>query len=146
MERIQIDGLVVKHLGHWTRESELEVHGRYGAAIIDLRSGALAGRAIEIRLRLERAMVKLLVPEGTAIDTADLHWSGRGRVKDWTGVAAQGGPRVRLVGSARHSEVRIHRGGIAVLSALWSRAFVDDCIRAYRDGSTPTVLDPSAVR
>jgi hypothetical protein len=146
MENIQIDGRLVKHLGHWTRDHEIEVQGRYGAAVIDLRSGALAGRDIEVRLRLDRAMVKLLVPDGAVLDQAGLQWTGRGRVKDWTGVSKAGGAHIRVTGTARESEIRVHRGGMAVLSALCSRAFVEDCIRSHRNGSMPTVVDPSWVR
>jgi hypothetical protein len=143
MERIQANSTLVKRLGHWTTAREIEVRARRGAAVLDLRSYQIPVGDIELRLTLDRAMVKLLVPDGTTIDTWDLHWTGGGKVEDWTGLPNEGGRRVRVTGSVRDSEIRVHRGGFAVLSALFSHTFVDDCIRAHRTGTMPTVLDPS---
>ena len=50
---------------------------------------------------------------------------------------------VRLTGHADHSEIRVHRGGMAVLSAMFSRAFVQDLRQARRNGGYPTVDDPT---
>lgn len=143
MERIRVDHSLVKKLGHWTTAQTIDVRARYGAAVLDLRSSLIPEGDVEIHLAVDRGMVKLLVPEGTVIDTDDLQWIGRGRVKDWTGSPASDGRRVRLIGAIRNGEIRVHRGGIALLSALFSRAFLDDCIRAHRTGTQPTVLDPS---
>jgi hypothetical protein len=38
----------------------------------------------------------------------------------WTGTAAPGGRRIKLVGEMRNAEVRVHRGGVALLW-LWHR-------------------------
>jgi hypothetical protein len=62
--------------------------------------------------------VKLLVPDGATIDHDDLRRVGRGRVKDWTGTEQPGGRRIRLVGELRNGEVRVHRGGVAILQLL----------------------------
>ena len=175
MDRIQADHQMVKRLGHWTTDRDFEVRARRGAAVLDLRSrdiwtsstGSDTGSAIEIRLDLDHAMVKLLVPDDAVIDSRDLRWSGRrsvwfgrpGRIKDWTRHSDdRAGRRIQLTGEVRTGEIRVHRGGIAVLSALFSRAFVDECVQAYRAyragyragyretgkaGTAPTVLDPS---
>ena len=58
------------------------------------------------------------MPDGVHVDDDDLRRNGRGRVKDWTGAAAPGGRRIRLQGEMRHAEVRVHRGGIAIVSLL----------------------------
>jgi hypothetical protein len=42
-------------------------------------------------------------------------------VKDWTGTAAPDGRRIRLVGEMRGSEVRITRGGVAILQSMLTR-------------------------
>ena len=44
---------------------------------------------------------------------------------------------------AENSEVRVHRGGMAALSAMFSRAFVQDLRQARKNGSYPTVDDPT---
>ncbi|MFD9359424.1 hypothetical protein [Streptomyces sp. NPDC060031] len=46
-----------------------------------------------------------------------------------------------LSGSATNSEIRIHRGGIAILSAMLSRAYVQDVRRAHKTGGVPTIDD-----
>jgi hypothetical protein len=43
----------------------------------------------------------------------------------------------------RHGEIRVHRGGIAMLSAMFSREYVADLRRAHREGGFPTVDDPT---
>ena len=152
MNRIQADHRMVKKLGHWTTDRDVEVRARRGAAVLDLRSRQIPPGDIEIRLDLDHAMVKLLVPDDAVVDSWDLRWSGRrswgGKVKDWTRQpGAQDGRherrRIRLTGEVRTGEIRVHRGGIAVLSAMFSRAFVDDCREAHRTGGPVTVLDPS---
>ena len=145
MEFIRAHQTLIKKLGHWTTQRQLDVNARRGAAVLDLRSSQIPGGDIEINLTVYRGLLKLLVPDGTIIDTTQLHWSGRGRVKDWTGIEAPDGRRVRLTGAIHDSEIRVHRGGIALLSALFSRAFLADCIQAHRTGTQITVLDPAAV-
>jgi hypothetical protein len=146
MERIRANYSLVKKLGHWTTAQILDVRARRGAAVLDLRSSRIPEGDVEVQLTVDGGMVKLLVPDGAVIDTDNLKWLGRGRVKDWTGVPSTDGRRIRLTGAVRDGEVRIHRGGIAILSALLSRAFLDDCIQAHRTGTEPTVLDPGATR
>ena len=146
MERIRANYSLVKKLGHWTTAQTLDVRARRGVAVLDLRSSRIPEGDVEVQLTVDGGMVKLLVPDGAVIDTDNLRWLGRGRVKDWTGAASPDGRRIRLTGAVRDGEIRIHRGGIAILSALLSRAFLDDCIRAHRTGTEPTVLDPGATR
>jgi hypothetical protein len=87
--------------------------------------------------------VKLLVPDGAIIDHDDVRRVGRGRVKDWTGTSAPGGRRIVLLGEMRNAEVRVHRGGIAILSAMCSREYLADALQARREGRYPTIDDPS---
>jgi hypothetical protein len=153
---VRAHGTVVKRLGHWTQGSRFDVRASRGSVVLDLRSpqiGALeagdpqagdpeAGE-IEVWLDIDRAVVKLLVPSGVVIDHGDTRRIGRCRVKDWTGVSAPGGRRIVLTGEMRSSEVRVHRGGVAILSAMCSREYVADAWQARRDGRYPTIDDPS---
>ncbi|MFD1275948.1 hypothetical protein ACFQ51_42805 [Streptomyces kaempferi] len=80
-ERIHSDHDLVKHLGDWTEASRFEVKARRGSAVLDLRSPGLPDD-VEIHLDMDRAMVKLLVDDGTAVDHWNLRWTARGRIKD----------------------------------------------------------------
>jgi hypothetical protein len=149
-ERLHVDHGVTKRLGRWTSASQFDVRARSGVLVLDLRSPDVTGD-IEVRLDLHRSTVKLLLAEGDQVDHWGLGWSGRGRVKDDPRPAGPGAGngrrRVRLSGHAENSEVRVHRGGMAALSAMFSRAYVQDLRQARRNGSYPTVDDPTrAVR
>lgn len=142
VERLQVDHGMTKRLGHWTSANRFEVRARSGAVVLDLRSPAIQGD-VEIRLDLHRSVVKLLLAEGDQVDHWNLGWTGKGRVKDDQRPVSASGRQVRLVGSANDSEVRVHRGGIAILSAMFSRAFVQDVRQARKNGTYPTVDDPT---
>ncbi|MEV5721396.1 hypothetical protein AB0L41_46700 [Amycolatopsis mediterranei] len=141
-ERIHVDHSVAKHLGNWTRADHIEVRARRGAVVVDLRSPDLPDE-IEIRLDLHHAMVKLLVGDDVTVSRWDLGWTGKGKIKDSGRVPATGTRTVRLLGAAADSEVRVHRGGIAILSAMCSRAYLQDLRRARATGDAPTVDDPA---
>lgn len=142
-ERIRAYSRVVKKLGHWTTARSLDVRAARGSVVLDLRSPRMAGSDIEIRLDIDHAAVKLLVPDGAIIDHDDLRRVGRCRLKDWTGISTPGGRRIVLLGEMRNAEVRVHRGGIAILSAMCSREYVADALRARREGRYPSIDDPS---
>ena len=148
--RIHADHLALKRLGHWTTADRFEVHARRGSVVIDLRSPQLPDGELALDLDLERAMVKLLVPDDAVIEYWDVEWSGSGRVKDGVGQlqtrkgeVPEGVRRIRLTGRIHSGEVRVARGGVAMLAAMFSREYVDDLRRAHRDGTLPTVDDPT---
>jgi hypothetical protein len=144
-ERIHSDHGLVKRLGNWTEAGRFEVKARHGAAVLDLRSPGLPDD-IEIHLDMDRAMIKLLVGDRAAIDHWNLTWTALGKIKDSRPASACDagtGRRIRLSGSATNSEIRIHRGGIAVLSAMSSRAWIQDVRRVHRAGGVLTVDDPT---
>ena len=141
-EHLHVDHGVTKRLGRWTSASQFDVRVRSGVLVLDLRSPQVTGD-VEVRLDLHRSTVKLLLAEGDQVDHRDIGWSGRGRVKDDQRPAEPGGRRVRLSGHAETSEVRVHRGGMAALSAMFSRAYVQDLRQARQNGSYPTVDDPT---
>jgi hypothetical protein len=121
---------VVQKLGHWTTVRGFDVRASRGSVLLDLRSPRIAAGDIEIRLDIDHATVKLLVPDGAIVDHDEVRRIGRGRVKDWTGTSAAGGRRIVLLGELRHAEVRLHRGGVAILSAMCSRAYLADARQA----------------
>jgi hypothetical protein len=141
-ERLHVDHGVTKRLGRWTSASQFDVRVRSGVLVLDLRSPEVTGD-LEVRLDLRRSTVKLLLAEGDQVDHWGLGWSGRGRVKDDQRPAEPGARRVRLSGHAENSEVRVHRGGMAALSAMFSRAYVQDLRQAARTAANPTVDDPT---
>jgi hypothetical protein len=140
---IRAHGTVAKHLGHWTGEREFDVRASRGTVVLDLRSAGIPAGDIEVSLDADHAIVKLLVSDGAVIEHGDLRRIGRCRVKDWTGTAAAGGRRIVLTGELRNAEVRVHRGGIAILSAMCSREYIADARQARREGRFPTIDDPS---
>ena len=114
--------------------------------MIDLRSQQIPDGDIEVYLDLDHAMVKLLVAEDSVIDSWDLAWTGRGKVKQtYHHNPAGAGRRIRLTGQARHGEIRVHSGGIARLSAMCSREYLADARRAHALGGTPALDDPARV-
>ncbi len=78
--------------------------------------------------------------DGAIIDDGALRRGGRGRVKDWTGARTPDGRRIRLGGEMRNAEVRVHRGGVAILSLLRSRRSLSQVRKAHREGR----LSPTA--
>ncbi|MBB5778106.1 hypothetical protein [Nonomuraea jabiensis] len=141
-ERIHTDHAVTRRLGNWTTAGRFEVRTRYGQTTLDLRSPGLPAE-IEVRLDLDRGVVKLLVPEDATIEHQDLRWSGRGQVKDHQAPAEASARRIRLVGRAAGSEVRVRRGGVAIITAMLSPEYVRDVRQAHRNGTYPTVDDPA---
>jgi hypothetical protein len=142
VERLHADHGITKRLGRWTSASQFDVRARSGVLVLDLRSPEIEGD-VEIRLDLHRSTVKLLLAEGDQVDHWDLGWTGSGQVKDDQRPAGPTGRRIHLAGDANNSEIRVHRGGIAILSAMFSRAFVQDLRQARKNGVYPTVDDPA---
>ena len=141
-ERVHVDHAVAKRLGRWTSASRFDARVRYGVLVLDLRSPDVTGD-VDIHLDLQRSTLKLLLAEGDRVDHLDLGWTGRGQVKDDQHPAGPGGRVVRLAGHADASEIRVRRGGMAALSAMFSRAFVQDLRQARKNGGYPTVDDPT---
>jgi len=138
--QVRAHSRVVKKLGDWTTARRFDVRASRGMVVLDLVLPEIEPGEIEIALDLDHAVLKLLVPSGTAIDDDDLRRGGRGRIKDWTGTASPSGRRIKLVGEMRNGEVRVHRGGVALLSLLASRETRRQLREAHRAGR----LSPAA--
>lgn len=132
--RIRAHRRSVKKLGRWTTERRLDVAASRGSVALDLLLPRIEPGEIDIHLDIDHAMVKLLVPDDANIDHDDLRRIGRGRVKDWTGAGTPDGRRIKLRGELRDAEIRVHRGGIAILSLLLSRTSRNAVRQARRDG------------
>jgi hypothetical protein len=156
--RIRAHSRSIRKLGHWTTARHLDVRASRGSVVLDLRSPRIEAGDIEIGLDVDRSMVKLLVPEGAIVDHEDVRRVGRCGLVDWGGSPAPGGRVIRLTGEMRRSELRINRGGIAILSAMLTPEYVADLRRAftengisspqdmrdaYRDGRWTTIDDPA---
>jgi hypothetical protein len=141
--RIAANHAVTKRLGHWTTGRQFQVRAHRGVAVLDLRSPQIPGGDIEVEAELDHATLKLLVADDAVVDDWDLRRAGRGRVKDAAGPQQPAGRRILVTGELRDSEIRVHRSGIAVLSAICSREFLADARRARREGRQPSVADPA---
>jgi len=141
--KIAANHAVTKRLGNWTTARQFQVRGHRGGAVLDLRSPQIPAGDIEIEVDLDHAMLKLLVADDAVVDDWDLRRTGRGRVKDAERPDAPGGRRIVVTGELRGGEIRVRRGGMAMLSAMFSRAYWDDLRRAHKEGGFPTVDDPA---
>ena len=81
------------------------------------------------------------MPDDAVVDHWDLRLTGRGRVKDGPFEQTPTSRRIRLTGQLRHGEVRVRRGGIALLAAMFTREYAADLHRANQEGTMPTVAD-----
>jgi hypothetical protein len=141
--QIHADRDGVKHLGNWTTARSFEVIARSGSVELDLRSVNIPEGEIEVTADLDRSVLKLLVEQDANIDGSGLQLAGLARVKDAYGQGAPGGRVIRLSGQGKSSEVRVYRGGVAVLKAMFSREYIGDLGRAHREGTMPAVDDPT---
>ncbi|MFI6850145.1 hypothetical protein OG535_04355 [Kitasatospora sp. NBC_00085] len=141
-ERILADHTVTKRLGNWTGADSFDVRGRDASIVLDLRSPDVPDD-LQFHLDLHRTTVKLLVSDGDTLDHWDVTWPAKGRLKDAQGPTGKTGRRIHLYGTAVNSEIRVHRGGVAIVSAMLSREYLDDALAARREGRHTTVDDPS---
>ena len=131
--RIRAHHRAVTQLGQWTTERCFDIAASGGSVVLDFLTSRIEPGDIDIHVDLHHAVLKLLVPAGTHIDDDDLRRIGRGRVKDWTGDGTTDGRRINLRGELRDAEIRVHRGGIAILSLLLSGRSLRIVRNAHRD-------------
>jgi hypothetical protein len=131
-ERIRAHHHSERRLGPWTHARQLDIQAHRGSVVLDLLLPQIEPGEITIQLDIDHATVILLVPDGAQINDDELR-RRRGRVKDWTGVAYPDGRAIKLSGELRNAEVRIHRGGIAILRLLASRKH-RELRQAHREG------------
>ena len=66
--RLHADHIALKRLGNWTSADRFEVRARRGSVVLDLRSPRLPAGELVVDLDLDRAMVKLLLPDDAVVD------------------------------------------------------------------------------
>ena len=133
-QRIRAQHRSIRKLGAWTTARRFDIRACRGSVVLDLLLPELEPGEITVELDIDRATVILLVPDDTNIDDDELRRVGRGRVKDWTGTGSTGGRTLKLRGEMRNAELRIHRGGIAILRLLLSRGTRNELRRAHAQG------------
>jgi hypothetical protein len=139
--RIAAHGRSVRRLGHWTTARRYEVLASRGSVVLELRSPRIDEGVIEIDLDIDRSAVKLLVPDGAVVDHDGLRRVGRCGYVDWSGTAAPGGRVIRVTGEMRRSELRINRGGVAIVAAMLTNEYLADLWRAYRENDIRSLGD-----
>jgi hypothetical protein len=133
-EKIRPNHRSIRRLGAWTTARHFEIRASRGSVVLDLLLPELETGEITVELDIDHSTVILLVPDGTNVDDEGLRRFGRGRVKDWTGDGSPDGRTLRLTGEMRSAEIRIHRGGIAILRLLLSRHTRGEVRRAHAQG------------
>ena len=139
--RIHGHGRSIRRLGHWTTARSFVVHAGGGSVILDLRSPRIEPGDIHVALDVDRSMVKLLVPEDAVVDHDDVRRIGRCGFVDWSGAPAPDGRVIRIGGEMRGSELRINRGGIAIVSAMLTREYLADLKEAFRVNHVTSLED-----
>lgn len=138
---IRAHNLSVRKLGHWTSARRFDVKASRGSVILELRSPEIEEGDIEVRLDLDHALVKLLVPDGAIVEHDDVRRIGRCGFVDWSGEPAAGGRRILITGEMQHSELRVNRGGIAIVAAMLTGEYLTDLRRAFRDNHVTSLKD-----
>ena len=133
-EQIRAHHRSIRRLGSWTTARRFDVRASRGSVVLDLLLPELEPGEVTVDLDVDHSTVILLVPDGANVDDDELRRVGRGRVKDWTGVGAYDGRTIRLTGEMRNAEVRIHRGGIAILRLLLDRRTRGEVRQAHAQG------------
>jgi hypothetical protein len=139
--RIRAHGSSIRRLGHWTTSRRLDVRASGGSVVLDLRSPRIELGDVEIALDVDRSMVKLLLPEDAVVDHDDVRRVGRCGFVDWGGGPASGGRVIRIGGEMRRSELRVNRGGIAIVSAMLTGEYLADLQRAFRANHVSSLAD-----
>jgi hypothetical protein len=138
---IRAHKLSVRRMGDWTTARRFDVRASQGAVILELRGSSIEPGDIEIHLDIDHSMVKLLVPDGATIQHEDVRRVGRCGFVDWSGSPAPEGRVIRLRGEMRSSELRVNRGGIAIVSAMLTGEYLKDLQRAFRENHIGSLKD-----
>lgn len=131
----------IRRMGHWTTTRRFDVRASQSSIILELRSPRIEPGDIEVTVDIDHSMVKLLVPEGAIVDADDLRRVGRCGFVDWSGTPQSTGRVIRVVGEMRRSELRINRGGIAIVSAMLTEEYLADLRNAFRNNQITSLKD-----
>ncbi|WP_243063392.1 FAD-dependent monooxygenase [Humibacter sp. RRB41] len=112
----------LRRLGAWSATRRYTVRADRSRIVLDLREACRRFTGVTVTAELVETTLILLVEDGTQVRN-EVEWSGKGTFKDRWGHGENGAGTLTVLGSAQGSEVRIHRGGVAVLDDLtsWER-------------------------
>jgi hypothetical protein len=131
--QVRADRCVTKRLGEWTTSSRFDVSATSGVVVLDFLLPRIDAERIDVRLDIDHGLVTLLVSEGTRVEQDGLRWIGPGHLRDWSGAPSPDGLTVHLEGEVRWGDVRVRRGGVAILSLL-KHGQVGAVRHSYRGG------------
>ena len=109
--------------------------------MLDLRSRRIEAGVIDVYLDIHHSTVKLLVPDTARIEHDLVRLVGRCGYVDWSGEAAPDGRLTRITGEMRGAEIRINRGGVAIVSAMLTGEYLSGLRRAIRDNHVRSLKD-----
>ena len=132
-EMVRTGSGVTRRLGEWTTAADFEVRVGSGVAVLDLLLPRIDAGEVSVHLDVDGGLVTLLVPAGSRVIDDELRWAGPGHLRDWTGDESPDGLIIRLAGEVRWGDVRIRRGGVALLSLI-RHGKAADVRRAYAEG------------
>jgi hypothetical protein len=139
--RIRAHNQSIRRMGHWTTTRRFDVRASQSSVILELRSPRIEPGDIEINLDIDHSMVKLLVPDGAIVDADELRRVGRCGLVDGSGTPEPTGRVIRVVGEMRRSELRINRGGVAIVSAMLTGEYLADLRSAFRNNHITSLKD-----
>ena len=142
--RIRAHHQPIRRMGHWTTTRRFDVRASQSSIILELRSPRIEPGDIEVNLDVDHSMVKLLVPDRAIVDADELRRVGRCGFNDWSGTGEPTGRVIRVVGEMRRSELRISRGGIAIVSAMLTGEYLADLRSAFRTNHIASFKDIQA--
>ena len=142
-ETLVADHAVLKKLGRWTEATAFTIRARRSSVVLDLRA-LDPNAAIEVVADADHSVITLLAPPNATVDADDLRWTGSGRVHDAR--SGLGESVIRVTGTAHDSQLRVHRGGVAQLTAMLSRAYLRELRETARTGAYPTIDDPTRLQ
>jgi hypothetical protein len=138
---IRAHKLSIRRMGHWTTARRFDVRASESSVTLELRSPRIEPGDIEVNLDIDHSMVKLLVPEDAIVDTGDLRRIGRCGFVDWSSASQPWRRVIRVVGEMRRSELRINRGGVAIVSAMVTGEYLADLRNAFRANHITSLKD-----
>lgn len=139
--RIRAHNQSIHRMGHWTTARRFDVRASQSSVILELRSLRIEPGDIEVNLDIDHSMVKLLVPDGAIVDADELRRVGHCGLNDWSGTPQPTGRVIRVVGEMRRSELRVNRGGIAIVSAMLTGEYLADLRSAFRKNHITSLKD-----
>ncbi|MEU2246957.1 DUF1707 domain-containing protein [Streptomyces sp. NPDC019224] len=102
----------VRRTGSWKVPARIVVSGGLGGALLDFSRAECRLGEVEVEVDAQMGGVRIVVPEGWAVDTDALDLAFGGLKSRISGDRAPGAPLLRITGSCGAGGVRIRRPGL----------------------------------